>query len=58
MLGVEEDENMPEHEFGSALNPSAVGIGAREREEVAKPHTKIDVKVNNRNPTGGSNLKV
>jgi dynein assembly factor 6, axonemal len=54
MLGVEDDDNEPKHEFGSALNPSSVGIGSGGKEEIAKPHTKIDFKVNNRNPTGGS----
>lgn len=58
MLGVEDDDNEPKHVFGSALNPSSVGIGAEGKEELAKPHTKIDVKVNNRNPLGGGSNSV
>lgn len=46
MLGIEEDEE-PQHQFGSALNPSSVGIGSKPKDEVARPHAKIDFKVNN-----------
>lgn len=53
LLGID-DEEVPQHQFGSALNPSKVGIGAQEKEEIARPNTKIEVKVNNRNPSGGA----
>jgi len=47
LLGVEEEEGT-QHSFGSTLNPAKIGIGANTKDEVAKPHTKINVKVNNR----------
>jgi hypothetical protein len=53
MLGVEIDD-ADTHQFGSALNPGTVGREGDEKEEIAKPHSKIEFKVNNRAAGGGA----
>ena len=50
MLGSN-DENTPQHQFGSALNPGT--LHGNEEKEVAKPGVKMNAVVNNRNPMGG-----
>ena len=50
LLGANKEDE-PEHEYGSALNPGT--INGKEKEELAKPRTKVEVKVNNRDAKGG-----
>ena len=50
MLGLDREED-EEHQFGSALNPGT--IDGKKKEELAKPRSKIEFKVNNRDAKGG-----
>ena len=50
LLGGDVDEE-EQHQFGSALNPG--NIDGKDKEEIAKPRAKIEVKVNNRDAKGG-----
>ena len=45
MLGGQ-DDNMPQHEFGSALNPGSLHGG--EEKEIAQPGVKMNTVINNR----------
>ena len=50
MLGVDKNDE-PEHQFGSTLNPGS--LTGKKKEEIAKPRSKIEFKVNNRDKNGG-----
>ena len=41
------------HVYGSALNPSSLHHG-NQKKELAKPNVEVEVKLNNRNATGGA----
>lgn len=47
-----EDDDEPYQPPGGVFNPGQIGGG--EKKEIAKPHTKIQTTVNNRDPKGGA----
>ena len=52
--GNQDDDDGPDHQFGSALNPGSLhGAGDK---EIAKPGVKMEAKVNNRAIGGGANI--
>ena len=52
MLGANTEENAPEHQFGSALNPGTLH-GGKDEKELAKPGVKMEVKGGNNRAVGG-----
>jgi len=52
--GQEDPEDFKDNSHsGSVLNPGNIG-GSKEKKEVAKPYTKIQTTINERNTTGGT----
>ncbi len=52
MLGGNKEDEEDGHIYGSALNPAS--LHGKEKKEIAKPHTKVEVKVHNRDVNGGA----
>jgi len=50
LVGINKDDDDDGHIFGSAINP----INGKKKEEMAKPHAKVEVKTFNRDAKGGA----